>query len=124
MTDGAVQAKRIYDPVHAGDGYRVLVDRVWPRGVSRERAQLDEWAQELAPSDQLRRWFGHVPERFAEFRERYREELRSRAGELDALRARAETTTVTILYGARDRDHNNGVVLAELLRERARPTHP
>lgn len=96
----------------------MLVDRVWPRGVSRERADLDEWARELAPSDELRRWFGHDPRRFAEFRARYRDELGQRAGELEALRARARAETVTLVYGARDEQHNNAVVLAELLGER------
>ena len=71
-----VQIKRIYDPTDPDDGYRVLIDHIWPRGVSRERARLDEWARELAPSDELRRWFDHVPERFEEFRTRYRAELR------------------------------------------------
>ena len=68
----SVHAKRIYDPLEPGDGYRVLIDHVWPRGISRERARLDEWARELAPSDDLRRWFDHDPARFAEFRGRYR----------------------------------------------------
>ena len=70
-----VRAKRVYDEAETGDGYRVLIDHVWPRGVSRERAHLDEWARELAPSDELRKWFDHVPERFGEFRSRYRDEL-------------------------------------------------
>jgi uncharacterized protein YeaO (DUF488 family) len=72
-----LQIKRIYEPAEEDDGYRVLVDHVWPRGVSRERARLDEWARELAPSDELRKWFDHVPERFEEFRARYRRELSS-----------------------------------------------
>ena len=112
-----VRTKRIYDPPDAGDGYRVLIDHIWPRGVSRERAHLDEWARELAPSDQLRKWFDHRPERFAEFRERYREELLEHADRLEALRRRATQGPLTILYAARDREHNNAVVLAELLRE-------
>jgi uncharacterized protein YeaO (DUF488 family) len=112
-----VRIKRIYDPAEDGDGYRVLVDHVWPRGVSRERAQLDEWARELAPSDELRRWFDHVPERFAEFRQRYRSELRQQDEKLDQLRAVARENPVTILYAARDREHNNAVVVAELLTE-------
>jgi uncharacterized protein YeaO (DUF488 family) len=112
-----VQIKRIYDPAAADDGYRVLVDHIWPRGVSRERARLDEWARELAPSDDLRRWFDHVPERFPEFRRRYRQELAQRAEAVDALRSRAERAQVTLLYGARDRQHNNAVVLGELLQD-------
>lgn len=112
-----VRAKRVYEPAEPADGYRVLIDHVWPRGVSRERAALDEWARELAPSDELRRWFDHVPERFAEFRSRYRDELASHGEELDELRERARKGRVTIVYAARDEEHNNGVVLAELLRD-------
>jgi uncharacterized protein YeaO (DUF488 family) len=112
-----VRAKRIYDPPERGDGYRVLIDHVWPRGVSRERARLDEWARELAPSDELRKWFDHVPERFDEFRARYRDELAAQSERLDDLRRRAASGPLTILYAARDREHNNAVVLSELLRE-------
>lgn len=111
------RAKRAYDPAEPDDGYRVLIDHVWPRGVSRERARLDEWARELAPSDELRRWFDHVPERFEEFRRRYRDELVTHADKLDELRAVARRGRVTIVYASRDREHNNGVVLAELLGE-------
>jgi uncharacterized protein YeaO (DUF488 family) len=113
----AVRAKRIYDPVARGDGYRVLIDHVWPRGVSRERARLDEWARDLAPSDELRRWFDHVPERFDEFRARYRDELDGQRDRLTELRRRERKEPLTILYAARDREHNNAVVLAELLRD-------
>src|SRR5438132_11128572 len=112
-----VRAKRIYDPPDREDGRRVLIDHVWPRGVSRERARLDEWARELAPSDELRKWFDHVPDRFAEFRIRYRDELAARSERLDELRHRAARGRLTILYAARDRKHNNAVVLAELLRD-------
>ncbi len=111
-----VRIKRIYEPADPGDGYRVLVDRLWPRGVSRERAGLDEWARELAPSSELRRWFGHKPERFDEFRSRYRQELEEHREEVDGLRKRAEDAPVTILYAARDREHNDAVVVAELVR--------
>jgi uncharacterized protein YeaO (DUF488 family) len=110
-----VRAKRIYDPAEPDDGYRVLIDHIWPRGVSREKARLDEWARELAPSDDLRRWFDHVPERFGEFRSRYRDELTAQGERLEALRNR--DGPLTVLYAARDREHNNAVVLAELLRE-------
>jgi uncharacterized protein YeaO (DUF488 family) len=112
-----VRTKRVYDPPEPSDGYRVLIDHVWPRGVSRERAKLDEWARELAVSDELRRWFDHVPERFDEFRSRYRDELAEHAAQLGQLRERARHGRVTILYAARDREHNNAVVLAELLAE-------
>lgn len=112
-----VRAKRVYDPPESGDGYRVLVDHVWPRGVSREAAQLDDWLRELAPSDALRKWFDHVPERFQEFRARYRDELAAQSDLLDDLRRRARKEPLTILYAARDREHNNGVVVAELIRD-------
>jgi uncharacterized protein YeaO (DUF488 family) len=111
-----VRSKRVYDPAEPGDGYRVLIDHVWPRGVSRERAKLDEWARELAPSDELRKWFDHVPERFEEFRFRYRDELNDHREQVDELRRRARKGPLTIVYAARDREHNNAVVLAELLR--------
>ena len=112
-----IRTKRAYDPPQRGDGYRVLIDHVWPRGVKREDLSLDEWARELAPSDELRRWFGHDPERFDEFRARYRAELSSHGEELDELRRRAREEPVTVVFGARDREHSNAAVLAELLRE-------
>lgn len=112
----AVAIKRAYEPAGEADGYRVLIDRIWPRGVTKEQARLDEWARELAPSAELRRWFGHDPERFEEFRRRYLEELASESEKLDELRHRASSGTVTLVYGARDREHNDAVVLAELLR--------
>jgi len=111
----SVKSKRVYDAAEPGDGYRVLIDRMWPRGVSRERARLDEWARELAPSSELRKWFHHDPERFDEFRSRYREELRERRPLLEELRRRARDGPVTLLYAARDREHNDAVVLEELL---------
>jgi uncharacterized protein YeaO (DUF488 family) len=111
-----VRVKRVYEPAADNDGYRVLVDHVWPRGVSRERARLAEWARELAPSDELRRWFDHVPARFPEFRTRYRTELESQPGKLDELRHRARKGRVTVVYAARDEEHNNAIVVAELLR--------
>jgi uncharacterized protein YeaO (DUF488 family) len=112
-----VRVKRVYDPTDPGDGYRVLIDHVWPRGISRERAKLDEWARELAPSDELRKWFDHVPERFDEFRARYRRELAVHGDRIEGLRTRANHGPVTIVYAARDREHNNAVVLAELVRD-------
>jgi uncharacterized protein YeaO (DUF488 family) len=112
-----VRAKRIYDPFGPEDGYRVLIDHVWPRGISREGARLDEWARSLAPSDGLRKWFDHRPPRFAGFRVRYRDELAAQSELVDELRRRAASGRVTVLYAARDREHNNAVVLAELLRD-------
>jgi uncharacterized protein YeaO (DUF488 family) len=114
---GNVRVKRIYDPVEPDDGYRVLIDHVWPRGVSRDRANLDAWLRELAPSDELRKWFDHIPERFDEFRARYRDELKDHHERVEDLRRRARKAPLTILYAARDREHNNAVVLAELVRD-------
>jgi len=111
-----VRCKRAYQPAERSDGYRVLVDRVWPRGVSRQKARLDEWARELAPSSELRRWFGHRPERFAEFRRRYTVELGKQDSKLRELRRRARSGRVTLVYSARDTEHNQAVVLAEILR--------
>src|SRR3954471_6075006 len=108
-----VRVKRIYDDPDPRDGYRILIDHVWPRGISRERARLDDWARELAPSDELRKWFGHDPARFAEFRARYRDELADHSDRLEELRRRATSGRVTIVYAARDREHNNAVVLSE-----------
>jgi uncharacterized protein YeaO (DUF488 family) len=111
-----VRLKRAYDPVESTDGYRVLIDRLWPRGVSRKRAKLDGWEKELPPSTELRQWFGHDPKRFEEFRRRYIEELRSKRPRLAGLRRRARKGTLTLVYSAGDTEHNDAVVLAEVLR--------
>jgi uncharacterized protein YeaO (DUF488 family) len=111
-----IRLKRAYEPASARDGYRILVDRLWPRGVSKKQAKLDEWAKELAPSSQLREWFGHEPSRFPEFRRRYIDELRADAPRLKELRRRARTRTLTLVYSAHDSEHNDAVVLAEVLR--------
>jgi uncharacterized protein YeaO (DUF488 family) len=111
-----IRLKRAYEPAAPADGYRVLIDRLWPRGVARDRAALDEWARELAPSTELRQWFGHDPSRFDEFRRRYVEELRRERPRLARLRRRARDGTLTLVYAARDPDHNDAVVLAEVLR--------
>ncbi|MDR7542265.1 MAG: DUF488 family protein, partial [Armatimonadota bacterium] len=115
-----LRVRRVYEPPEPQDGFRVLVDRLWPRGLSKEAARVDLWARELAPSDRLRRWFGHDPVKWEEFRRRYREELsRSPARELvQQLAERARHGTVTLVFGARDERHNNAVVLAEVLQER------
>lgn len=110
-----VKIKRIYDPPAPGDGRRVLVDRLWPRGVSKDEARLDEWLKEIAPSDELRKWFGHEPARWEEFRKRYREELKSHGEFMERLRAEAKKGSVTLLFAAKDAEHNNAVVIKELL---------
>ncbi|HEX8753873.1 MAG TPA: DUF488 family protein [Solirubrobacterales bacterium] len=111
-----IRLKRAYEPAEPADGYRVLVDRLWPRGLSRGRAGIDEWERELAPSTKLRQWFGHEPSRFPEFRRRYLEELRAHRPLLAELRRRARDGTLTLVYAAKDSDHNDAVVLAEVLR--------
>lgn len=111
-----VRLKRAYEPAVPADGYRVLIDRLWPRGLTRERAKLDAWERELPPSTALRQWFGHDPRRFEEFRRRYVEELRGQGPRLTALRRRARDGTLTLVYSARDAEHNDAVVLAEVLR--------
>lgn len=113
-----LKVKRIYDPPAAEDGYRILVDGLWPRGVSKERARLDEWRRDLAPSPALRVWFrNHDPGRWDEYRRRYRTELEA-AGKMEYLREigqRARRENVTLLYATRDREHNNPIALREMI---------
>jgi uncharacterized protein YeaO (DUF488 family) len=106
----------VYEPANHSDGYRILIDRLWPRGVSRERAALDAWEPELAPSTELRTWFGHDPDRFEEFRRRYADELRWQRPRLTELRRKARDGTLTLVFSARDTEHNDDVVLAEAVR--------
>ncbi len=111
-----VRLKRAYEKPAAADGKRVLVDRLWPRGVKKEDAKLHDWRKELAPSAELRRWFGHDPDRYEEFRRRYLEELQEHRDELAELRKLARDGTLTLVYGARDSEHNQATVLADALR--------
>jgi len=112
--------RRAYEPPGGEDGHRVLVDRVWPRGRSREALRIDAWERDLGPSDELRRWFGHDPARWDEFRARYRRELAApaQAARLGALAELARQGTVTLVYGARDEEHNQARVIAEELERR------
>ena len=126
-----IRLKRAYEPVTASDGYRVLVERLWPRGLRKADAHIDEWLKDVAPSHELRHWFGHDPSRFREFRERYQRELRSEAARaaIAELSRRAARQTVTLVYSAHDELHNNAVVLAQelarrLARSRTRPSPP
>ncbi len=112
-----IRIKRAYEPPSPEDGRRILIDRLWPRGVRKEEARIDEWRKELAPSDQLRRWFGHEPAKFPEFRERYRKELLRQRDSLAALAIEAERSVVTLVYAAKDSEHCNATVLKELLEE-------
>ena len=111
-----VRLKRAYERPRPEDGYRVLVERLWPRGVAREDARIDDWAKELAPSDALRRWYGHDPERFEEFRRRYVRELSSERKRLSELRRRARHGRVTLVFAAREPRLSNASVLASVLR--------
>jgi uncharacterized protein YeaO (DUF488 family) len=111
-----VRIKRAQEAAAPSDGRRVLIDRLWPRGISRERARLDGWERDLAPSTALRKWFGHDPARFEEFRRRYVDELRDQRPLLTELRRRAREGRLTLVYAARDTEHNDAVVLAEVLR--------
>src|SRR5436190_21120680 len=111
-----VRLKRAYETAGPTDGWRVLIDRLWPRGVSRARAKLDDWDKDLAPSTELRQWFGHDPQRFEQFRLRYIEELRDHRPQLEALRRRAREGTLTLVYSAQNSEHNDAVVLAEVLK--------
>lgn len=112
-----VRTKRAYDDPAPEDGTRVLVDRLWPRGVSKEEARLDDWLREVAPSDDLREWFDHDPERWPAFRRRYRAELDGNEA-VETLLSHAREGTLTLVYAASDREHNNAVVLRDYLEER------
>ncbi|QDZ13464.1 DUF488 domain-containing protein [Humibacter ginsenosidimutans] len=109
-----VAIKRVYEAASDDDGYRVLVDRIWPRGVSKAAAHLDEWDKEVAPSTELREWFGHDPAKFDGFRERYLAELHGNP-DIARLRELAESRTMTLVYSAHDEQHNQAVVLREAL---------
>jgi uncharacterized protein YeaO (DUF488 family) len=107
------QVKRVYDPPARGDGVRVLVDRMWPRGSSRERAAIDHWMRDLAPTTALRRWFAHDPERWPEFRRRYFSELAAQRERVAALRELGRRRVVTLLFAAKDAERNNAVALLD-----------
>lgn len=115
-----IRVKRAYDPPAAEDGARILVDRLWPRGVSRERLALSAWAKDVAPSAELRVWFGHRPERWEEFKARYRAELGRDAAALAPLVDAARSGPVTLIYAAKDQDHNGALVLRTYLEEHLR----
>lgn len=113
-----VKLKRAYEPPVAADGVRVLVDRLWPRGLSKEHAALDHWMKDIAPSTELRKWFGHDPARWGEFMGRYREELHGNDNLLRQLRSLARKGTITLVYSAHDEIHNDAVVLRNTLLSR------
>jgi uncharacterized protein YeaO (DUF488 family) len=113
-----VRLKRAYEPADASDGRRILVDRLWPRGLSKRKLAIDEWMKELSPSSALRRWFQHDPRKWLEFRRRYKRELRQHARLVDQLARWASRRRVTLVFGARDEVHNDAVVLADVIRAR------
>ena len=110
-----IKIKRVYEPPDKEDGMRILVDRLWPRGVKKVDAAIDHWLKELAPSTTLRKWFGHDPARWNEFRRRYSAELHEHRGELDRLRDLARKSRITLVYAARDETHNEAAVLRDIL---------
>jgi uncharacterized protein YeaO (DUF488 family) len=116
-----LRLKRVYEPPLPADGERILIDRLWPRGLSKARAAIDEWMKDIAPSAELRRWFGHDPDKWREFQRRYKHELRANAELVDALARRAARRRVTLVYGAHDEEHNDAVVLAAVVRARIKP---
>jgi len=111
-----VLIKRVYEEPKESDGTRILVDRLWPRGLKKENARVDLWLKEIAPSNELRKWFAHDPKKWTEFQARYKQELKSHAEQLDQLMQEVKKGPVTLLYGAHDEEHNQAVVLERMLR--------
>ncbi|UPK74896.1 DUF488 family protein [Nocardioidaceae bacterium SCSIO 66511] len=114
----SIQVKRVYEEAADSDGARILVDRLWPRGVSKEKAGLDAWHQDVAPSPELRMWYGHDPARFDEFADRYRAELNGRTAAIDGMLGEIKGETLTLITATKDVEHSGAVVLAEVLRDR------
>jgi len=112
-----IAAKRAYEPRTPDDGFRILVDRLWPRGLNKEKAHIDLWLKDVAPSTELRKWFAHDPAKWQEFNRRYRTELTQHGEQISLLREHADKGPVTLVYGAKDKEHNNAVVLMQLLNE-------
>ena len=115
-----IQLKRVYEEPSPQDGLRILVDRLWPRGLTKARAAVDLWLKDVAPSTELRKWFGHDPAKWKQFQVRYRKELRENKDALDLLKEKSKKSTVTLVYGARDEEHNEALVLKKILEGRKR----
>ena len=112
-----IQVKRIYDQSRRENGYRILVDRLWPRGVSKDKANVDLWLREIAPSDKLRKWFSHDPEKWKEFQSKYKKELEDKSELLLRIKQlEGEKKVITLLFSARDEKHNNAIVINEMLK--------
>ncbi len=112
-----IKTKRVYESPSPEDGLRILVDRLWPRGLSKEQAHVDSWYKEIAPSNELRTWFGHKPELFKEFSEKYTDELKKQKPILSEIKKLAQKEQITLLYSAKDTEYNNAVVLKNFLEE-------
>ncbi|WP_113911248.1 DUF488 domain-containing protein [Roseovarius dicentrarchi] len=112
-----IRTRRAYDEMAKNDGFRVLVDRIWPRGVSKEDLDLDDWCEDVAPSDDLREWFDHDPDKWSEFKTRYGKELDDNSAAKDLL-DKARDGRVTLIYGAKDEEHNNAVALRDYMRDK------
>lgn len=112
-----MKIKRVYEKPERDDGYRILVDRLWPRGISKASAEIDEWIKEIAPSTELRKWFNHKPEKFSEFKKRYKEELKTHVAELKKIHEISQKKKITLLYSAKDTQYNQAVVLLEVLQK-------
>jgi uncharacterized protein YeaO (DUF488 family) len=112
-----VKIKRIYDPISGSDGKRILVDRLWPRGITKDEARIDDWLKDIAPSNELRQWFSHDPSKWSEFKRRYKKELQKQAVLLDQLRRESAKGTVTLLFAAKDAEHNNAAALKAILKD-------
>lgn len=111
-----IKIKRVYSPAQENDGFRILVDRLWPRGVSKIKAELDLWMKDIAPSNELRKWFNHDPLRWDEFQIKYREELKEKKELLKQIKdLEKDKSTITLVYGAKDEEHNNAVVIKDIL---------
>lgn len=110
-----VKIKRVYDPLSSEDGIRILIDRLWPRGIKKEEAKIDEWMKEIAPTTDLRKWFSHDPAKWPEFRKRYITELKNKSELFERLRSEAKKGTITLLFAAKDAEHSNAVILKEVI---------
>ncbi len=113
----AVNVKRVYEPPSEDDGLRVLVDRVWPRGFSKSRAKVDQWMKDLGPTDALRKWFGHDPARWLQFKKRYFKELAGKQEQIGRLLDQAKGRKLTLVYSAKDTEHNQAVALKEFMEQ-------
>ena len=110
-----LKVKRVYDPVSADDGKRILVDRLWPRGIKKEKAHIDEWLREISPSNELRKWYSHDPAKWAEFKKRYKQEIAGKEDLLKKIKAEARKQTVTLLFSSKELERNNAHALKEML---------